>query len=74
MTHRPYLIEPGNESCYEYLLGCYGRISADVGDYAAFVNLDCTTMMSKMFEDVEYNRQKHGFYDVKTVENQGYLC
>ena len=53
MTHRPYLIEPGYESCYEYLLGCYGRISADVGDYAAFVNLDCTTMMSKMFEDVE---------------------
>lgn len=53
MTHRPYLVQPGYESCYEYLLGCYGRISADVGDYAAFVNLDCTTMMSKMLEDVE---------------------
>lgn len=53
MTHKPYLIEPGYKSCYEYLLGCYERISADVGDYAAFVNLDCTTMMSKMFEDVE---------------------
>ncbi len=53
MTHRPYLVEPGEESCYEYLLGCYGRISADVGDYAAFVNLDCTTMMSEMFGDVE---------------------
>ncbi len=53
MTHRPYLVEPGEESCYEYLLGCYGRISADVGDYAAFVNLDCTTMMSEMLADVE---------------------
>ncbi len=53
MTHRPYLVEPQNESCYEYLIGCYERISADVGDYAAFVNLDCTTMMSEMFSDIE---------------------
>lgn len=53
MAHTPYLVKPGNESCYEYLQGCYGRISADVGDYAAFVNLDCKTMMSEMFADVE---------------------
>ena len=53
MAHTPYLVKPGNESCYEYLQGCYARISADVGDYAAFVNLDCKTMMSEMFADVE---------------------
>lgn len=53
MAHTPYLVKPGKESCYEYLLGCYNRISADVGDYAAFVNLDCKTMMTEMFADIE---------------------
>lgn len=50
---KQYLVKPGKESCYEYLRGCYDRISADVGDYAAFVNLDCKTMMTEMFADIE---------------------
>lgn len=48
-----YLTKPGKESCYEYLLGCYKKISADVGDYVAFVNVDCPTMMSDFLVDVE---------------------
>ncbi len=48
-----YLTKPGKESCYEYLLGCYKKISADVGDYPAFVNVDCKTMMSDFLIDVE---------------------
>lgn len=51
--NRNYLKMPDKESCYEYLLACYERISADVGDYAAFVNVDCTTMMSDFIVDVE---------------------
>lgn len=48
-----YLPVPGKESCYEYLQRCYKNISADVGDYVAFVNVDCKTMMSDFFTDVE---------------------
>lgn len=48
-----YLIEPKDESCYEYLQNCYTRIAKDHGDYTAFVNQDCKTSMKKMFEDIE---------------------
>lgn len=53
MQKKQYLVKPGNESCYEYLKGCFDRISADVGNYDAFVNLDCKTKMTEMFADVE---------------------
>ncbi len=53
MSHKPYLVKPGMESCYEYLLNCHEKISADVGDYDAFVNVDCPTKISEMINDVE---------------------
>lgn len=48
-----YLTKPNDQSCYEYLHECYDRISADHGDYGAFVNLESETKMSQLFADVE---------------------
>ncbi len=53
-----YLFQPqGNESCYEYLLECHRRISADIGDYTAFVtpiaDVYTETPISKLFSDIE---------------------
>lgn len=50
---KKYMLPPEKQSCYEYLQECYARISADIGDYTAFVSVDCETKMSKLFEDVE---------------------
>lgn len=48
-----YLVKPGTQSCYEYLKECHAKISAEHGDYGAFVNLDSETKMSQFFADVE---------------------
>ena len=50
---KKYMLPPEKQSCYEYLQESYARISADIGDYTAFVSVDCETKMSKLFEDVE---------------------
>ena len=53
-----YLTKPKKESCYEYLLAAYGRISKDYGDdYTAFVtpvaNVESETSMKRLLSDVE---------------------
>ncbi|MGN1417708.1 MAG: class I adenylate-forming enzyme family protein [Acutalibacteraceae bacterium] len=52
-----YLRQPEDQSCYEYMLECYDRISKDIGDYDAFVvpvaDQYSETKMSKMIADVE---------------------
>lgn len=52
-----YLFPPKEESCYEYLLGCYERISKDLGDYAAFMipvaDQEAEIKMSRLLGDVE---------------------
>lgn len=48
-----YLQKPGDQSCYEYLCECSSKIINDVGDYTAFVNLDCETSVQQMISDVE---------------------
>lgn len=48
-----YLSKPGDQSCYEYLCECSSKIIKDVGDYTAFVNLDCETSVTQMIADVE---------------------
>lgn len=52
-----YLVEPTDESCYEYLRQCYARYSKDLGDVTAFVvpvaDQCSETKMSKLFEDIE---------------------
>ena len=46
-----YLTEPGDESCYEYMLSCYERFYEDIGEYDAFVvpvaNVESATPMKK---------------------------
>lgn len=53
VPEKGYLSKPGDQSCYEYLLECYAKVSKDIGDYTAFVNLDCETKVSQMIADVE---------------------
>lgn len=53
-----YLTKPENESCYEYLLASYGRVSKDLGDdYTAFVtpvaNVESATKIKRLFSDIE---------------------
>lgn len=52
-----YLTEPGDESCYEYMLSCYERFYEDIGEYDAFVvpvaNVESSTPMKKFIEDIE---------------------
>lgn len=52
-----YLTEPGDESCYEYMLACYERFYEDIGEYDAFVvpvaNVESATPMKKFIEDIE---------------------
>lgn len=52
-----YLHKPEDESCYEYLLKCYERISKDLGDYTAFVvpvaDQTSSTPMSRLLSDIE---------------------
>ena len=58
MPKEKYLSEPVSESCYDYLLDCYGRISKDLGkDYTAFVTpvgpVESETGMERLICDVE---------------------
>lgn len=53
-----YLRKPGNESCYEYFLMAYERISKDYGDdYTAFVtpvaNVESEITMKRFIADIE---------------------
>ena len=52
-----YLTEPGDESCYEYMLACYERYREDIGEFDAFVtpvaNVESSTSMSKFIDDIE---------------------
>ncbi len=53
-----YLTKPEKESCYEYMLACYSRISKDLGDnYTAFVtpvaNTESEIKMKKLLSDIE---------------------
>lgn len=53
-----YLTPPGNESCYEYMINSYHRVSKDLGeDYTAFVtpvaSFESATKISKLFSDIE---------------------
>lgn len=48
-----YLKKPGDQSCYEYMRECSAKIINDVGDYTAFVNLDCETSVLQMIDDIE---------------------
>ena len=53
-----YLRKPEDESCYSYLLGCYNRISKDIGkDYTAFVTpvgpVESETGMERFISDIE---------------------
>ncbi len=53
-----YLRKPEQESCYSYLLGCYNRISRDIGkDYTAFVTpvgpVESETGMERFISDIE---------------------
>lgn len=53
-----YLTKPYDESCYEYLIASYKRISRDLGDdYTAFVTpvgpVESSTGMKRLFSDIE---------------------
>jgi len=53
-----YLTKPYDESCYEYLIASYKRISRDLGDdYTAFVTpvgpVESLTGMKRLFSDIE---------------------
>ncbi len=53
-----YLSRPQKESCYEYLIACYKRISKDLGeDYTAFVtpvaNVESEIKISRLLNDIE---------------------
>ena len=52
-----YLRQPTNESCYQYLKDAYSRISADHGEYDAFITpvlqYESATSMSRLFNDIE---------------------
>ncbi len=52
-----YLAKPGDESCYEYLIAAHQKISAQYGDYTAFITpvgpVESETKMSRLFNDIE---------------------
>ena len=48
-----YFAKPEDETCYDYLLGCYGKISADVGEYPAFQIFGCDTAMKDFIAEIE---------------------
>ena len=55
---KDYLQRPTDESCYEYMLKSYDRISKDLGkDYTAFITpvgpVESATSMEKLISDVE---------------------
>lgn len=52
-----YLVEPTNESCYQYLKSAYAKISKDHGEYDAFITpvgpVESSTSMTRLFNDIE---------------------
>ncbi len=64
-----YLNEPTNESCYQYLKDCYAKISADHGEYTAFITpvlqFESATSMTRLFNDIE---KMAAFLDSKGIK------
>ncbi|MBQ8502863.1 MAG: acyl--CoA ligase [Clostridia bacterium] len=64
-----YLNEPTNESCYQYLKDAYAKISADYGEYDAFITpvlqFESATSMTRLFNDVE---KMAAFLDSKGIK------
>ena len=64
-----YLAEPTNESCYQYLKDAYAKISADHGEYNAFITpvlqFESATTMTRLFNDIE---KMAAFLDSKGIK------
>lgn len=64
-----YLAEPTNESCYQYLKNAYAKISADHGEYNAFITpvlqFESATTMTRLFNDIE---KMAAFLDSKGIK------
>lgn len=64
-----YLRQPTNESCYQYLKDAYARISADHGEYDAFITpvlqYESATSMTRLFNDIE---KMASFLDSKGIK------
>ena len=64
-----YLRQPTNESCYQYLKDAYKRISADHGEYDAFITpvlqFESATSMTRLFNDIE---KMASFLDSKGIK------
>ncbi|MBQ7689315.1 MAG: acyl--CoA ligase [Clostridia bacterium] len=50
---KEYLSAPQNESCYEYLIKCCEKITADVGDYPVLQSFGCDMPMAAFRAEVE---------------------
>ncbi len=52
-----YLVNPTDESCYQYLKTAYEKISKDYGEYDAFITpvgpVESATTMKRLFSDIE---------------------
>lgn len=52
-----YLVNPTDESCYQYLKTAYEKISKDYGEYDAFITpvgpVESATSMTRLFSDIE---------------------
>ncbi len=64
-----YLTKPTDESCYQYLKNAYARISADHGEYSAFITpvlqFESATSMTRLFNDIE---KMAAFLDSKGIK------
>ena len=64
-----YLRQPTNESCYQYLKDAYKRISADHGEYDAFITpvlqFESASSMTRLFNDIE---KMASFLDSKGIK------
>ncbi len=64
-----YLRQPADESCYQYLKDAYARISADHGEYDAFITpvlqYESATSMTRLFNDIE---KMASFIDSKGIK------
>ncbi len=52
-----YLVNPTDESCYQYLKAAHEKISKDYGEYDAFITpvgpVESATSMTRLFSDIE---------------------
>ena len=65
-----YLNEPTNESCYQYLKDCYAKISADHGEYTAFITpvlqFESATSMTRLFNDIDLINKLNSFFVISS--------